>query len=117
VAIRERQSGDLLAERAGWYDSLWDRFRGLMLKRRLPAGEGIVLMPCNSVHMALMRMALDVVYFDADQRVVKLVGGLKPYRVSFGGRRARAAIELPAGTLIGKALAVGDRLDFEPVSA
>jgi len=85
-----------------------------MLKPRLLAGEGIVLIPCSSVHMALMRMALDVVYFDRDQKVVKTVAGLKPYRVSFGGRRARAAIELPAGTLARSRIAIGDALDFEP---
>jgi len=117
VTIRHRRTGDTLVERAGWYDSLWNRFRGLMLRSPLPDGEGIVLVPCNSVHMALMRMALDVVYFDRDDKVVKTVTGLKPYRVSFGGRRARAAIELPAGTLARSRIAVGDALDFEPATA
>jgi uncharacterized protein len=117
VAIMDRRSGATLAEHAGWYDSMWNSFRGLMLRRQLPSGAGIVLTPCNSVHMALMRMPLDVVYFDVEHRIVKLVSDLKPYRVSFGGRGAHAAIELPAGTLRGKDLAVGDSLEFAAVSA
>jgi uncharacterized membrane protein (UPF0127 family) len=45
-----------------------------------------------------------------------MVPSLRPYRVSFGGRHAHAAIELPAGTLRGTNLAVGDYLEFEPVA-
>jgi uncharacterized protein len=114
VAIQDTRTGEALAEQAGWCSSLWSRFRGLMFRRSLPPGGGIVLVPCGSVHMAFMWMALDVVYVDRDLRVVKLVSRLKPYRLSFGGRRAHAAIELPAGTLDGTAVAVGDALRVTP---
>jgi uncharacterized protein len=83
-----------------------------MLRPRLPYGAGIVLSPCNSVHMALMRFAIDVIYLNKDDRVVKIVRNLKPYRVSLGGFHAHAAIELPAGTLTGRDVQLGDLLQM-----
>lgn len=115
VQVVDERTGDVLATRAGWYASLWRRFQGLMLRRALPDGEGIVLTPCNSVHMALMRFAIDVVFFDRHNRVVKLSRNLRPYRVAFGGRGAHAAVELPAGSLHARDVQRGDQLRFEEV--
>jgi uncharacterized membrane protein (UPF0127 family) len=117
VRIINQRSGAVLADRAGWYSSAWHRFRGLMLRRSLPSGEGIVLAPCGSVHMAFMRFAIDAIYIDKEQRVVKLARNLKPYRVSFGGRRAHSTIELPQGTAGRFDIAIGDQVAFEPVEA
>ena len=113
VRVIDQRTGAVVAERAGWCADPIRRFNGLMLRGSLPEGEGIVLTPCNSVHMALMRFAIDVAYFDREYQVVKLVEGLKPYRISLGGRRAHAAMELPAGTARRLGLQVGDRLCFE----
>lgn len=109
--ITQKDTGAVLAQRAGWYASPWSRFHGLMLRKSLPKGEGIVITPCNSVHMAFMRFSIDVVYLDRENRVAKLVHALRPYRVSFGGRKAKAAIELPAGTIESTGLAVGDEVE------
>jgi uncharacterized membrane protein (UPF0127 family) len=117
VQIIDKRSGAALAERAGWCSSPWTRFRGLMLRSTLPSGEGIVLLPCGSVHMALMRFAIDVIYLDREQKVVKLVSNLKPYRISFGGRRAHSALELPTGTIKTFSVAIGDEIAFKAVEA
>jgi uncharacterized membrane protein (UPF0127 family) len=81
-----------------------------MLRASLPEGDGIVLRPCNSVHMALMRFAIDVAYLDRQDRITKMVHELRPYRVSFGGRAAYTTVELPAGTLKRMNVRIGDYL-------
>lgn len=101
--------------RAEWRGSIIGRARGLLGKGSLAAGEGIVIWPCSSVHMFFMRFALDVVYLDREFRVVKTVRGLKPFRVSFGGRGAHAAIELPEGTIQSTGLQPGDRLELTDI--
>jgi uncharacterized protein len=116
LTIRNARTGRVIASRARLCNSLWCRFRGLMLSVRLPEGEGLLLSPCGSVHMALMRFAIDVVYLDREGRCVKLVSNLKPYRISFGGRRAHNAIELPAGTIARMNVEKGDELLFEDQS-
>jgi uncharacterized protein len=116
VRIINQRTGTVLAERADWYASPWRRFRGLMLRRSLPEEQGIVLVPCNSVHMALMRFPIDVLFLDRENCATKVVHGLRPYRVAFGARRTHAAVELPAGTLQQRGVQVGDSIAFEPRS-
>ena len=113
VRVVDERTGSVVAERAGWCANPVSRFNGLMLRKSLPDGEGLILMPCNSVHMALMRFAIDVAFLDRENRIVKIVEDLKPYRISVGGRHAHAAMELPAGTARRFDLQIGDRLCFE----
>lgn len=110
VRVVDLRSGAILAERAEWSGSLWQRFRGLMFRRSLDEGAALVLAPCNSIHMLFMRFPIDVLFLDRDNRATKLTHRLKPYRVAFGTRRTHSAIELPAGTLDRLEIQVGDEL-------
>jgi len=56
-----------------------------------------------------MRFGIDVVFVDADQVVIKVVGGLRPWRAAVC-RGARDVIELRAGECARLGLAAGDRL-------
>ena len=72
------------------------RMKGLLGRRDLPRGEGILLKPASSVHMAFMRFPIDAVFLDRDLRVVKIAADLKPWRAA-GSRGAKAVLEIPAG--------------------
>lgn len=87
----------VLAERAERADSVWHRFRGLMGKRSLAAGSGLVLEPGGAIHMFFMRMPLDVLHVDREDRVTHVLRGIKPWRL--GPLRVGGAftVELPAG--------------------
>src|SRR5262245_65768707 len=52
----------VLAERAELATSWWARAKGLLGRRELPAGEGLVIRPCNSVHCFFMAFTIDVIY-------------------------------------------------------
>lgn len=79
-------------------DGVMSRFLGLMFRAELPAGHGLALRPCNSIHMFFMRFPLDVLFVDGDGRVLRVLDTIRPWRASTLVRGARAAIELPAGT-------------------
>jgi uncharacterized protein len=83
--------------------------RGLLGRKSLAPGEGILLHPASSVHTAFMRFAIDVVFLDRDDRIVKIAPELAPWRTS-AARKAAAAVELPAGTASRLGLRAGDRL-------
>lgn len=112
VTLRNNTRDTTIA-RAEWRGSMLGRARGLLGKKGLAHGEGIVISPCTSVHMFFMRFGLDVVYIDRDYQVVKAVRDLKPFRVSFGGRGAHIAIELPVGTIEAAKIERGDQLEIE----
>jgi uncharacterized protein len=90
------------------------RLRGLLGTRSLPAGQGLLLVPCTSIHMFFMAIPLDVAFLDADGCVVSIYKFLKPWRMSRLHPEAFAALELPAGTFEAVGLKVGDRLGFTP---
>lgn len=75
------------------------RFMGLMFRKSLPDGTGLLIMPCSSIHMCFMRMALDIVYMDASLRVVGVQEGLKPWKLGAAVKGARLVLELPVGTI------------------
>ena len=63
--------------------------------------------------MFFMRFPIDVVYLDRDDRVRKIVAGLKPWRLSWCPR-ARSVIEAPAGWARQVGLERGAQVVFEP---
>ncbi|MFL5864615.1 MAG: DUF192 domain-containing protein [Solirubrobacteraceae bacterium] len=83
------------------------RMRGLLGRSSLPVGEGMLLMPAPSVHTAFMRFAIDVVFIDRDLQVVKIAPDVAPWRMA-SARRARHALELPAGEAARRGIEVGD---------
>jgi hypothetical protein len=92
--------------------SMWARFWGLMGRRRLPPGQGLLISPCSSVHCFFMRFPIDVIYLDRADRVVKVVAGMKPWRIDLGGSGAHSVLELNAGEAAAASLEVGDLLAF-----
>jgi hypothetical protein len=110
--VTEAASGRVIAERLRTAHTHWTRLRGLLGTRSLPSGDGLWIRPCRQVHMFGMRYAIDVVFLDDGHRVVGLVSGLAPGRVSPKVREATSVLELPAGTIARHGLAAGARLEI-----
>jgi uncharacterized membrane protein (UPF0127 family) len=117
VAVRV-ENGRVVCERCVLADTALARMRGLLGRRSLPSGEGILLRPAGSVHTAFMRFAIDAVFLDKELRVVKISADLKPWRMA-GARRSKSVLEIAAGEAARRGLTVGDRLsvDSSPATA
>jgi uncharacterized membrane protein (UPF0127 family) len=98
-----------VCERAVLADRPLSRMRGLLGRRELPAGEGLLLTPAPAIHTAFMRFAIDAVFLDGDLRVLKIVERLRPWRAA-GRRRARSVLELAAGEAARLNLKEGDQM-------
>ena len=136
VRVVNVSRGEVLAGRVRLAVGFWARAVGLLGRRGLRADEGLLIAPCQSVHMLGMRFAIDVVYVGegvgvggggrraravtatpGGGRVLRVVRGLRPWRIGPIVRGARAVIELPVGAVA--SLRVGDDLGWEvaPVRA
>lgn len=73
-----------------------ERLLGLMGLPVLPLGSALLFPGCNSVHTAWMRMAIDVVFLDADGCALEVRRDVRPWRTTHC-RGARAVLECPAG--------------------
>lgn len=108
------RAGAVLADQVHTASSWWARLKGLLGRDGLADGEGLHLVPCNSIHMFFMRFPLDVAFLDEQGRVVRAVQAIQPWRATRVYLQAHSALELPAGTLARTATREGDQLDFEP---
>jgi uncharacterized protein len=109
--VVKRQDGTVVCERCGDAHSPLARMKGLLGRRELAAGEGILLRPAGSIHTAFMRFPIDAVFLDADGTVLKVEPELPAWRTA-ARRGAKAVLELPAGESARRGLEVGDRLDY-----
>jgi len=89
------------------------RRRGLLGRESLGATEGLLLTPCKAVHTVGMRFAIDVIFIDRDGRAVRIVPALAPWRIAMSAR-AKAVIELAAGTAAAADIRIGDMLYLAP---
>lgn len=78
-------------------DTFFSRFCGLMGRKHLPEGHGLLLAPCSSVHMCFMRFSIDVVYLDKGFRILKIVRKLRPWLGLSMCPGAWGVVELAAG--------------------
>jgi uncharacterized protein len=106
--IRNITRGTTVASKARIAGSFIARSRGLMFSDPMAQGEGLVIAPCNSIHMFFMRFPLDILFLDAENRVVFMYEGIKPWRVGRIVRGAKSAIELPERTIAASSTKVGD---------
>lgn len=95
-------------------DNFWSRFCGLMLRRSIGSIDGLLLSPCNSIHMCFMRFGLDIIYLDENHRIIKIVQCLKPWLDMSWCRMATMAVELPAGKAAELGLKTGDVISPRP---
>ncbi len=109
VVTLARPDGRVVVERCLVAARPLRRMRGLLGRSELPQGEGILLRPAASIHTAFMRFPIDVVFLDEHLTVLAIAPGVRPWRAA-AARKARVALELPAGESRRRELEVGDRL-------
>ncbi len=88
------------------------RLIGLLGREGLSGDEALWIEPCGSVHTFGMRFAIDVVFLDRDDRIVRVVACLPPQRWC-RAPGARVAIEFAAGAACRWSLVEGQRWAFD----
>jgi uncharacterized protein len=112
--IRNARTGHVVAEKAVLANSPLSRMKGLLGRGSMPHTEAIILRPAASIHTVFMRFALDIIYLDREDRIVKVVANLVPYRFS-SAKKAHTVLEMTSGATAGMDLQTGDQLLMEPV--
>jgi uncharacterized protein len=82
------------------------RMRGLLGRRGLESGEGLLLRPAASIHTFFMRFPIDVVFLSRDGEVLKVAERVPPWRTA-AAKGAKAVVELPGGEAGRRGIRVG----------
>ena len=85
------------------------RLVGLLGHGALAADRAMLITPCNNIHTAFMRFAIDAVFLDEHARVLAVCPRIKPFRIA-AARHARACLEMQAGRAESLDIRVGDRM-------
>jgi uncharacterized protein len=109
VALLEAD-GSIICEHCVVADRMLPRMRGLLGRRGLESGEGLLIRPAPSIHTFFMRFPIDAVFLSRDGEVMKIAANLAPWRAR-SCRRAFAVLELAAGEAARRGIAVGNRLE------
>lgn len=80
------------------YNQFFLRLRGLMFRRKpLRSNEGILLVPCNSIHMFFMFFPIDAVFLDKQNTILHIASQIKPFQFVRPVKHAHAVLEVPSG--------------------
>ncbi len=113
IALFDETTGVELASALELAETPLTRMRGLLGRGALHQGQGMRFEPGGAIHTLFMRFAIDVIFLDRDDRVLKLVHSLRPWRFARAGG-TRAVVELPAGTLEQLDIHTGDVVTVRP---
>ena len=103
--------GTVLATRLEAAHTGAKRRKGLLGRDGLAAGEGLWIVPCESVHTFFMRFPIDLVYLDREKKIKKTRNAVGPWRLS-ACLSAHSILELPAGTILRTQSEPGDMLEI-----
>jgi uncharacterized protein len=100
-------TGEVIADKVKIAQTFVSRSVGLLDRVSLLKGEALVINPCNSIHMFFMKFSIDVLYLDKNNRIIKIVTDLKPWRLS-QALFAQKVVELESGTIAQMRIKCGD---------
>ena len=115
LVVTNKLRATVLATRLEVADSGPKRNKGLLGRDGLAPGEGLWIVPCESVHTFFMRFPIDLVYLDRKHTIKKVRSAVGAWRLS-ACLSAHSILELPAGTIQNTQTQVGDILEFASAS-
>ncbi len=115
ITVHNQTRGTVLATAADVADTSAARKTGLLKHATLEPGQGLWIVPCESVHTFFMKFPIDLVYLTRDRKVRKTVGSVAPWRLS-ACLPAFSVLELPAGTVAATGTQRGDEIEIETLA-
>ena len=76
--------------------TFWSRLRGVHGVGTLKDNEGLLLLPCRSIHTFFLNQTLDIVFLNAHGKVCRCLPALEPNRIAWD-TEAAMVVELAEG--------------------
>jgi hypothetical protein len=108
--ILKKENGEVIASNMKIATTMFERMKGLMFSEDLPDCDAFLIKPCNSIHTFFMLYSIDVLFLDAEFKVVKSIRNIKPWRMTWLYFNSSQVLEMKAGSL-NVELSVGDKLE------
>lgn len=103
----------VLVEQGGIAGNPWTRMRGLLGRKFLAQGDGLLLKGDQAIHSVGMQFEFDALFLDRTGVVVHMIQVMPRLRFSPFVFRAQDVLELPAGTIARTGTLVGDKIEIQ----
>lgn len=100
----------IICDKLAFAVNFYSRLMGLMFKKTITKGEGLIIPSCRSIHTCFMKFPIDALFLNKEHEIVKIYVALKPWRMTSVVLGAADVLELPENTVAEKDLKVGDKL-------
>jgi len=111
MASRMMVNGKIVLDKIIMADTYSKRLQGLLGRKGLEEREGMMIVPCNSIHTYRMKFPIDVLFVDKNNFVLKILRDFKPGRMGPLVFKSHFVMEAEAGAF--KDVNVGDKLEFK----
>jgi len=91
-------------------DTFLTRLFGLLGKKEMNPGEGLLIKPSSGVHTFGMSFPIDIVALDRMYRVIGAWTHIGPWRIRGLSWKTRSVLELPTGQIERSKIVIGDEL-------
>jgi uncharacterized membrane protein (UPF0127 family) len=105
--------GQMIAHQVKTAVTMLDRRTGLLNRETFEPGEGLHIVPCDSIHTMGMRFPIDVLFLDGNGAVLVAWRNIPPGRSSMTCVGASSALELPAGMIDATGTKARDTIQLE----
>jgi len=106
------RTGTVFANQVDIANTFFQRTRGLLGRTALIKGEALFIPECGAIHTLFMRFSIDVVFFNKQNRVNKIIPCLLPFRFALGPWGTQGVLELQCGLLENCDFNKGDTISF-----
>ncbi|MEO6908822.1 MAG: DUF192 domain-containing protein, partial [Abditibacteriaceae bacterium] len=118
VSLHNKTQDRIICQNCGVANNPLTRMKGLLGRETLADDEGLLIVPCSSIHMWGMKFALDVIFLTRENVVTDFAENISPGKIYAAKRhhgKAHAALEVAAGTAARNGLQWGDQLEVREI--
>ena len=112
--LKAVKNGETIVEYVEDASTFVRRFMGLMYRKSLDEGHGLLLTPCNEIHTFGMKFDIDTVAISQSGEVLFIDVAVPPRKVRKKVDGAYRVLELNAGIAEKLKISVGDIIEFLP---
>lgn len=94
-------------------ESWLSRLIGLLRYNRIDNETGLWLVPCSSIHTMWMRFSIDVVFLDAECKVLKVKENVRPFGFCVAPKGTESVLEVAAMNANRLGFAVNDKIKLK----
>jgi hypothetical protein len=103
----------IIAKNAKIANNYFQRLKGLMFIRGMRGFDSLIFFNAPAIHTCFMRFAIDVVFLNKDNQIIKLVENMSPGK-AVNCFQAKTTLELNTGVIDAMNMKINDKLSITP---